>query len=307
MRVLIADADPTTRLLVERAVAPGGHSLVHAQTNEETWAAFTAFEPPQLAVVGASVVDGEGSGFFTRLREMHSARDLYVLVLANRVGWLAGAVDAGADDALTTPVDLSALRARLRVGFRVLELQRQLASAQDSLQALALRDAVTGLYNGPAMMDALAREISRALRAQGPVSVLLYELEGFDLIVRSYGHRVGQIVLKEVGTRGQAALRPYDVVGMLTGQRFMAVLPAVPLGVSAVLGERLRSALGGTPVGLPDGRVVSVSIRVGAAGGLAVDVGTVDDLCRAAQSALSNSDSGERPGVGLAAPFPPRG
>ncbi len=73
-------------------------------------------------------------------------------------------LDAGADDYMIKPCDLDELQARLRAAVRVLELQAQLIHARETLREQAMRDALTGLLNRGAVLDALQKECARADR-----------------------------------------------------------------------------------------------------------------------------------------------
>lgn len=305
MKVLVADDERMTRTLLERTLERWGHTVVTAANGIEAWDALTAFEPPALAILNWSMPGLDGPELCRRLRALQQEPYVYLLLLtsrAQREDVVAG-LDAGADDFLVQPLAVDELQARVRAGIRVIELQSQLISARDALKAQALRDSLTGLFNRRAVMEALDRELSRGRRARAPISVLMFDVDHFKQVNDTLGHFTGDSVLREVGRRCQAALRPYDAVGRVGGEEFMVVLPGVTLEQSRVLGERVRAALANTPVGLADGRVISVTVSVGAAGGPSDEVGGVDELYQAADAALYRAKAGGRNRVELAPPF----
>lgn len=304
LNVLVADDERMSRTLLERTLTRWGHTVVTATNGDEAWAALTAFSPPDLALLNWSMPGIDGPELCRRLRALGQEPYLYVLLLTSRSGRhdVVAGLDAGADDFLSLPLDVAELEARLRAGARVMELQRQLIRARDALQVLALRDPLTGLYNRRAVMEGLDRELRRASRAREPVSVLVLDVDHFKQVNDTYGHFVGDAVLREVATRCLSALRPYDSVGRIGGEEFMVVLPGVGVDLTHRLGERVRQAIAETPIGLPDGRVITLTISVGGAGGPAADLEGAEGVYQSADAALYRAKAAGRNRVALAGP-----
>src|SRR3972149_3088554 len=122
-------------------------------------------------------------------------------------------LEAGADDYITQPFDLQELKARLRAGTRMLELQEQLVTAREQLRIQATHDSLTGLLNRMAILEALDREVTRANRENRTVAVMMAELDHFKFINDTHGHQAGDAVLQETARRMLASLRAYDSVG----------------------------------------------------------------------------------------------
>jgi diguanylate cyclase (GGDEF)-like protein len=95
----------------------------------------------------------------------------------------------------------------------------------DEVYKLAALDQLTGLYNRRSGEHRLAEEISRALRHQRPLTVLLIDLDGLKLINDQFGHAAGDLVLKSFAARLQKAIRGSDLAVRLGGDEFMALLP----------------------------------------------------------------------------------
>ena len=158
-------------------------------------------------------------------------------------------LEAGADDYIIKPFDFHELKARLRAGRRILDLQ-------DQLIAQAKQDSLTGLLNHEAILDALQKESIRADREKTHLAVIMADIiDHFKRINDSHGHAAGDVVLREAVRRMRAVLRPYDSVGRYGGEEFLIAAPGCDISEAAELAERLRNtAFRSCPLRLPDAR-----------------------------------------------------
>jgi diguanylate cyclase (GGDEF)-like protein len=120
----------------------------------------------------------------------------------------------------------------------VILLQRSLMHQQ--LQAAARTDAKTGLLNAAAWQREADAEVTRALRADAPVAVLLVDVDHFKRVNDTHGHLVGDEVLKSLATELRQQVRDYDVVGRFGGEEFTVLLPRTDAMEALRIAERLR-------------------------------------------------------------------
>lgn len=151
---------------------------------------------------------------------------------------------------------------------------RQLEVALSRMQDLAMVDELTGLKNRRAFFDDAEPAIAAARRRKLPVSVALMDLDFFKDINDTYGHAVGDLVLKEVAHRITATLREEQIVGRFGGEEFVALLPDTTPAQALVAVERVRRAVGAALITVPSG---GPELRVTLSGGIA-PLGEVDDL-----------------------------
>lgn len=138
---------------------------------------------------------------------------------------------------------VKALWAR-RPGVRAQQMAEALHEAQAALKDQALRDPVTGLANRLLFEDRLDSVIRRADSAQRRFSILFIDLDGFKPINEFYGHRVGDLILQEMGARLAALARQSDTVARLTGDQFLMLIDGNPdASAAAVAATRVREAM----------------------------------------------------------------
>ena len=144
------------------------------------------------------------------------------------------AVGLGGDDFLTKPIKpdhlISAVRSRI-------ERYRQ-------LRALMLRDSLTGLYNHTSTRERLGQELSRSIRNSQPLAMAMIDIDLFKKVNDTYGHAVGDRVLKALSRLLTRRLRQSDVIGRYGGEEFVLILPNTNQEAAFHLVNELREAFG---------------------------------------------------------------
>ncbi|RLJ71193.1 diguanylate cyclase (GGDEF)-like protein [Hydrogenivirga caldilitoris] len=142
----------------------------------------------------------------------------------------------------------------------LIRLHRALKQKEKELKELALRDPLTGLPNRRILMDFLGFEINRANRKGTPLSIAFVDIDDFKQINDTYGHLVGDRVLKALSGILKKNLRSTDLVGRYGGEEFLIIMPETDLKTAVKVMERLRKRIEETHFE-PVGRV-SVSIGI---------------------------------------------
>ncbi len=298
MNILIADDDPVTRRLLEAHLVKWGYEVVAASNGTEAWEVLEKDDHPTLAILDWMMPGKDGVQVCRAIRKRGKEPYIYIVLLTGRGQRqdIIEGLDAGADDYLTKPFDPYELRARVRAGARIIELQEQLIVAREALRLEATHDSLTGLWNRSAILENLHREIARGERDASPVGVLMADIDHFKTINDTHGHPAGDAVLREVARRLRSSIRPYDEIGRYGGEEFLIVTPGCGATNALKQAERLRARVGINPVEIFEGAVpVTLSVGVVASEGRNV----ADSIIRAADEALYRAKSSGRNRVEL--------
>ena len=130
---------------------------------------------------------------------------------------------------------------------------------------LALRDALTGLFNVRYFREQLDAEVLIAQRYETPLTLIMFDLDHFKRVNDEYGHPIGDEVLVAVSEATTHVLRKYDVLARVGGEEFVALLPRCSIDVSEELAERLRKKIESLEVEVAKGKTISVTVSIGIA------------------------------------------
>ncbi len=143
LRILVAEDDFTSRRMLTALLERCGHDVEAVADGDAAWAALQVADAPPLAILDWLMPGLDGVEVIRRLRAVDAAEPPYLLVLTTRDTKedVITALDAGADDYMVKPFDHGELRARIRVGERMLAMRARLA-----VQVRKLRDAAQHIH-----------------------------------------------------------------------------------------------------------------------------------------------------------------
>ncbi|PWB52359.1 MAG: hypothetical protein C3F13_11380 [Anaerolineales bacterium] len=144
------------------------------------------------------------------------------------------------------------------------EAEKKLLQLQKELEEQAIRDSLTGLYNRRFLDETLARELSRAERDKYSVSVVMLDLDHFKTFNDTYGHDVGDMMLKQLGKLLSSHVRAGDIACRFGGEEFVVVMPKASLTVARQRANDWRSKFE-TQVLIHEGEVLSATLSAGVA------------------------------------------
>jgi diguanylate cyclase (GGDEF)-like protein len=167
----------------------------------------------------------------------------------------------------------------------------QLAQMGVQLDALTLRDGLTGLYTHRAFQERLREECARSLRYGQPMSLLIADLDSFAAVNHDLGYQIGDDILRRIAVvlqeddsdRGRGS----DIVARYSGEEFVLLLPEVGKAGALTKAARLRDAVAGAE--MPGGRHMSISVGVAS---LPDDAADPEGLLTAAEAAVRGAKRG---------------
>jgi two-component system, cell cycle response regulator len=245
--------------LFGRAAALGGDS----------GAAGTGLASPDPAPPDAYLIDATGNtaaaafSLLSELRADPDNRHAGIALLTDGPTSAAMAYDLGADEAISTsaPDPEIALRLAAMVTRSRAAASRR-ASLRDNIR-LALTDPLTGLFNRRYALRRMGEMSLAAVDSGTGPAVLIVDIDRFKQVNDRFGHAAGDAVLVEVAERLSAGLSESDLIARIGGEEFLIALPNRTLGQAQDKAHALCAAINGTPVTLPDGARVALTISIG--------------------------------------------
>jgi diguanylate cyclase (GGDEF)-like protein len=285
MKVLIADDEPASRLLLAATLERLGHSCVQAEDGEEAWRLFGE-QAPEVVVTEWQMPGLDGTQLVARLRAAPGVAYTYVLVLTGAADaeTARGAMEAGADDVLLEPLDEADLERKLIAAERVTALHRR-------LHADARHDPLTGIGNRLRLAEDLEAVCGRVERYGHNYCVAIVDVDRFKAYNDASGHRAGDDVLRAVAASLRDTVRTGDAVYRYGGEEFAVLLPEQTLDGAARAGERLRAAVEELGLERPEGGSVTVSVGVAGLGDARC---SPDQLFELADEALNQAKAAGR-------------
>ena len=267
MKILIAEDENVSRMVLAKALANHGYEVLQAQDGLEAWAIFQdEKEDVHIAVLDWQMPGMDGIELCQKIKNASLSHYVYVIFLTGKkdIDSIVEGLETGADDYLPKPFDKRELLSRLKVGLRLIEFEKALREANHKLHTLAITDDLTGIFNRRAVFECMRGEISRVSREKSSFCLIMMDIDHFKKVNDTYGHSVGDKVLIETANRIKSELRPYDVIGRYGGEEFIAGISKADSKISKVIAERLRRCICERPFQIED-RKIDVSISLGVA------------------------------------------
>lgn len=164
------------------------------------------------------------------------------------------------------------------------ERVEKLEAANQNLERLATIDPLTEVLNRRGLQAALTAETHRARRAGTSIAALLVDCDDFKSINDRFGHAVGDLALREVARRLQAAVRCSDTLGRIGGDEFLVFLPNATAAESALVSERICFVVAEQPLPLPERTTMTCSVGLAI---LPANVSSLEEVLAYARLGLS--------------------
>jgi len=231
------------------AALQASHQVSSADTFEEALVRVKGGDF-DLIVVSLGMRGFDGLRLCSQLRSLPEGRHVPILVVVSDGDRrkLTQALEMGVNDYLTRPVDRNELIARVRTQLRKKRYADRLRhNVQLSLE-MAITDQLTGLHNRRYMSRHLDALIANARRHDRPLAFVIMDIDFFKQVNDTYGHDIGDEVLKEFASRISANVRGIDLACRYGGEEFVVAMPDTDIAFATNIAERLRQSIETTPV-----------------------------------------------------------
>lgn len=317
--VLLVDDQAMVGEMVRRALSGEPNLVFHYCPVAGEAMKMAELLRPTVILQDLLLPDIDGLTLLQNYRENPLTRDIPVIVLSTKEepAVKRDAFRLGATDYLVKLPDPIELLARIRhhskaylnqiqrdQAYRALhESQQQLVAMNIELQRLNSIDGLTGLANRRHLEEYLSNEWKRAIREQGPVSVMMIDVDEFKKYNDSCGHLAGDEVLKQVAaTIRQGIERPADLAARFGGEEFLVVLPNTTLGGARHVAENMRRRLAALEIPHPLSSIAPhVTVSIGLATATPVQGDAFATLIAQADRALYEAKKAGRNQVAPAA------
>jgi two-component system, cell cycle response regulator len=279
MKILVADDDRTTRVLLSRTLTAWGYEVTAVDNG------LDALERVRSGDHRVVLSDWEMPGLHgpelcAKVRALEGPY-VYVMLLTSHgtSSHVVEGLESGADDYVSKPFDPPVLRARLTVARRHLALQDELASknaelaranndlarANSELARIATTDPLLDIGNRRSFEDVIVHAHNTARRTGRGYGVMLADIDLFKRFNDRHGHPFGDHVLRRVAQTLKESLGSAGELFRYGGEELISVVPDQTATSLPALAERMRACVESMPIEMPGGGLASVTVSIGAA------------------------------------------
>jgi two-component system cell cycle response regulator len=264
-RIIICDDNERQAQRIAAELAVEHRPVIEADPDK---AHLSARGPVDLLIINANARTFDGLRLAAQIRSDESTRQIPILAVIDpdERPRTIKALEIGVNDVLPRPIDPQELAARARTQIKRKRYTDFLRNNLDHSLELAVTDQLTGLHNRHYMTGQLKALVNRATKGGEPVGALLIDIDHFKQINDSFGHDVGDEVLREFAVRLASNVRAIDLPCRFGGEEFVIIMPDTGLASAERIAERIRLHVAGSPFRVAGGKeVLTVTISIGVA------------------------------------------
>jgi len=302
--VLIVDDRKSAAQTLSETISSRVNVTCSTVDNRDDALARMRREPSDIVLINSSLEGYDGLRLCSEIRSHPNARQSAIVLMVdhNDFKTISASLDLGANDYVMRPVDDNELIARIRSQLRRLCYADRLRDNVNNSLKLAVTDSLTGLYNRRYAMPHLNALIDRAVVDNSGLAVALLDIDSFKAVNDTYGHAVGDEVLKEFAERVRVNLRGMDMTARIGGEEFLGIMPETDLAGAGIVAERLRATIAAKPFKIthPEKDALDITVSIGVAIMSPMHM-TAESMLQVADEALYRSKREGRNRVTLAA------
>jgi two-component system cell cycle response regulator len=283
-KILIVDDRQANVVLLERTLRGAGYASVASTINPAEVCELHRQNHYDLILLDLEMPGTDGFQIMEGLKDIETDGYLPVLAVTAQPAHKLRALECGAKDFISKPFDLAEVLLRVHNMVEVRLLHEASRNLGTMLEALALKDPLTGLANRRLLAERMSMALDHARRNHSAMAVVYLDLDGFKQVNTTFGHAAGDDLLKIVAGRLLATVREEDTVARLGGDEFILGLWHLSSADDAVtVASKVIEAVG-QPYDI-EGRAVRMTVSAGI-GIYPVHGEDADTLMKSADQAL---------------------
>lgn len=291
-RILLVEDNKTQAKIISNCLAKNGYEIVHVDNG---MSAIKAAKSEKIDIVLLDLVlpDIDGNEVCRWLKLNYDTKTIPIIMLTvkGESNDKVAGLEAGADDYLQKPFDENELNARIYARLRVKsqqdelqQMNRQLETMLTRVETLATMDSLTGLFNRRRFESIMSNEFKKCQRYLYPLSCMMIDIDHFKEINDTFGHQIGDEVLREVARNIQGCIREVDTLARWGGEEFVVLSPNTTKENAVRAAERILKSISAHRFAGIGARTIAVSI--GVAGIPDPQIETTEKLIHAADLAM---------------------
>ena len=283
-RVLIADDSDLQRVLYKKQVLYPDEKgefkfeVYEARSGEEAKKLIDRFKP-DLVLLDYNLPDLKGTDVIRWIEEKGYG-DIQVILVSSidNEEVASQGLSLGAEDFVKIPYKPEELRARIKVHLRL----RRMLKEREKYRKLSLIDQLTRVPNRRYLFQELRKYFKKHKEEKKPLALIMIDVDDFKKVNDTYGHEVGDEVLKRVAGTISKSVRKFDLVGRYGGEEFIVILPKATMERAIDIADRIRKNVEAQTFELETGEVIKVTVSLGVAEFMEDKPRSVNDLVKIA-------------------------
>jgi two-component system, cell cycle response regulator len=286
MKILLAEDHKTTRKMLSGYLTESGYEVEETDNGEDAWEKFR-YGNFRFVITDWVMPKLTGLELIRKIREWETEVHTYVIMLTGKGDReaLVEGLTAGADDYIAKPFFKDELAVRVRAGERIVELQQR-------LEQLAGTDPLTGLSNRRGMRSHVEHRL--VVPALKPIAFILADIDHFKKVNDTWGHEVGDVVIKGIAAALQTAFRQTDEISRMGGEEFLVIAPDVNPFHLYQLTDRVRQSVADMVFDVGEGKTMSITASFGVTYAMPGPALDMEECINIADKALYESKNGGR-------------
>lgn len=244
------------------------HAVVEHVTEPQAGLLRAAEDAFDCVFVSAHFSNFDPLRLCSQLRSLERTRFMPIIMVCDEQGdkFISRALELGVNDYLVRPLDPNEVIARLKTQVRRKRYHEGLRTNVAESVEMSVTDGLTGLNNRRYLDQHLSTLVERAKSRGRELSIMITDIDRFKLVNDTYGHAVGDDVLREFSKRLRANIRGIDLACRYGGEEFVVVMPDTSATVAAEVAERLRESIDAMQFTVAAGKQqLSITTSVGVA------------------------------------------